>query len=99
TGTPKGAELTHANLTSNANVTVDLFGVDEQAVVLGALPLFHACGQTCALTVSVKVGACLPLIPLFDPERALHIIERYKVTGFEGVPTMYAAMLHHPHAE
>ena len=32
TGTPKGAELTHANLTSNATVTADLFGVDEQAV-------------------------------------------------------------------
>jgi long-chain acyl-CoA synthetase len=98
TGTPKGAELTHANLTSNANVTVDLFGVDESAVVLGALPLFHAFGQTCALNVSVQVGACLTLIPRFDPERALSIIERDKVTVFEGVPTMYAAMLHHPQA-
>ncbi|MGZ8771555.1 MAG: long-chain-fatty-acid--CoA ligase [Aeromicrobium sp.] len=98
TGSPKGAELTHANLTSNATVTADLFGVDEGAVILGALPLFHAFGQTCALNVSVQVGACLTLIPRFDAERVLQIIERDKVTVFEGVPTMYAAMLHQPNA-
>jgi long-chain acyl-CoA synthetase len=99
TGTPKGAELTHANLSSNATMTAGLFGVDERAVILGALPLFHAFGQTCALNVSVQVGACLTLIPRFDAERALRIIERDKVTVFEGVPTMYTAMLHHPHAK
>ncbi|MDP9464049.1 MAG: long-chain fatty acid--CoA ligase [Actinomycetota bacterium] len=98
TGTPKGAELTHANLTSNATVTANLFGVDERAVILGALPLFHAFGQTCALNVNVQVGACLTLIPRFDPERALQTIARDKVTVFEGVPTMYTAMLHHPNA-
>ncbi len=99
TGTPKGAELTHANLTSNATVTAALFGVDERAVILGALPLFHAFGQTCALNVSVQVGACLTLIPRFDAERALRIIGRDKVTVFEGVPTMYTAMLHQPNAK
>ena len=98
TGTPKGAELTHANLTSNATVTAALFSVDEHAVILGALPLFHAFGQTCALNVSVQVGGCLTLLPRFDPEQALRIIERDKVTVFEGVPTMYTAMLHHPQA-
>ena len=98
TGTPKGAQLTHANLTSNAAVTAELFNVDKHAVILGALPLFHAFGQTCALNVSVKVGGCLTLLPRFDPEQALRIIERDKVTVFEGVPTMYTAMLHHPKA-
>jgi long-chain acyl-CoA synthetase len=98
TGTPKGAELTHANLTSNATVTAELFDVDEHDVILGALPLFHAFGQTCALNVSVKVGGCLTLLPRFDPEQALRVIERDKVTVFEGVPTMYTAMLHHPKA-
>ncbi len=98
TGTPKGAQLTHANLTSNASVTASLFSVDEHDVILGALPLFHAFGQTCALNVSVKVGGCLTLLPRFDPEQALRIIERDQVTVFEGVPTMYTAMLHHPKA-
>src|SRR6185295_3162887 len=48
TGTPKGAELTHDNLLRNVEVTIGVFGLDERAVTLGALPFFHAFGQTCA---------------------------------------------------
>ncbi|HEX3831891.1 MAG TPA: AMP-binding protein, partial [Solirubrobacteraceae bacterium] len=91
---PKGAELTHENLLRNIEVTVDLFGFDERAVALGALPFFHAFGQTCALNATVSVGGTLTLIPRFDAGKALAILERDAVTVFEGVPTMYAAMLH-----
>jgi long-chain acyl-CoA synthetase len=94
TGTPKGAELTHHNLGSNTATSSSLFGVDESDVVLGALPLFHSFGQTCAMNNCVRVGGTLTLIPRFDPDKALQIIERDNVTVFLGVPTMYAAMLH-----
>jgi len=63
-------------------------------VILGALPLFHSFGQTAGLNAAVAAGACLSLIPRFDPVKALKIIERDHVTVFEGVPTMFAAMLH-----
>ena len=53
TGTPKGAELTHDNLLRNVEVTVGLFGLDERCVTLGALPFFHAFGQTCALNATI----------------------------------------------
>jgi long-chain acyl-CoA synthetase len=96
TGTPKGAELTHANLLSNVEVSVGLFGLDERTVTLGALPLFHAFGQTCALNGTIAVGGCLTMLPRFDAGQALEIVRRDGVTVFEGVPTMYAAMLHHP---
>jgi long-chain acyl-CoA synthetase len=99
TGTPKGAELTHRNLLRNVEVSVGLFGLDERAVTLGALPFFHAFGQTCALNATVAVGGCLTLIPRFDGGKALEILERDRVTVFEGVPTMYAAMLHDPRAD
>jgi long-chain acyl-CoA synthetase len=99
TGTPKGAELTHSNLLRNVEVSVGLFGLDERAVTLGALPFFHAFGQTCALNATVSVGGCLTLIPRFDGGKALEILERDRVTVFEGVPTMYAAMLHDPRAD
>jgi long-chain acyl-CoA synthetase len=99
TGTPKGAQLTRHNVLRNVEVTVGLFGLDEHAVTLGALPFFHAFGQTCALNATVAVGGCLTLIPRFDAGKALEIIARDRVTVFEGVPTMYAAMLHHPNAE
>ena len=68
-------------------------------MTLGALPFFHAFGQTCALNATISVGGCLTLIPRFDGGKALEVLERDRVTVFEGVPTMYAAMLHHPQAD
>jgi long-chain acyl-CoA synthetase len=94
TGTPKGAELTHANLQRNAVVaTTTLLDLGPDDVVMGCLPLFHSFGQTCGLNAAVAAGACLTLIPRFDPVTALKVIERDRVTVFEGVPTMYVAML------
>ena len=98
TGTPKGAELTHANLAGNVEVASGLFDATPDDVILGALPLFHVFGQTCGLNVSVRVGSLLTLIPRFDPAKALEIIGRDKVTVFQGVPTMFAAMLNLPDA-
>jgi long-chain acyl-CoA synthetase len=94
TGTPKGAQLTHANLRANAAISASsLFGVTQDDVIMGCLPLFHAFGQTCALNVAVLAGASLTLIARFDPKTALSVIERDGVTVFMGVPTMYVAML------
>jgi long-chain acyl-CoA synthetase len=94
TGTPKGAELTHANLIRNAEVSRQLFGYDDRSVILGTLPLFHSFGQTCTLNATVAAGARLTLIPRFDPAKVLELIERDRVTVFAGVPTMYSALLH-----
>src|SRR5690348_14521387 len=97
TGTPKGAELTHQNMLDNCRYgSAELVDTSEEDVILGALPLFHSFGQTCCLNGAVRVGACLTMIPRFEPGKALEIIERDKVTVFEGVPTMYHALLHHP---
>ncbi|GAB4052608.1 long-chain fatty acid--CoA ligase [Catellatospora paridis] len=96
TGTPKGAELTHANLTRNAQVAIDLISMTPGDVVLGALPLFHSFGQTCGLNAAVAAGACLALVPRFDPQAVLATIHQHRVTVFEGVPTMYVALLAHP---
>ena len=95
TGTPKGAELTHDNLLSNVETILEsLIEIQPDDVVLGALPFFHSFGQTCGLNSCMKAGGMLTLIPRFDPDKALEIIARDKVTIFEGVPTMYVGMLH-----
>src|SRR4051794_19287938 len=100
TGTPKGAELTHDNLRENCTITArTLVQITEQDVILGALPLFHSFGQTCGLNAAVATGACLTLIPRFDPIKALEIIGRDEVTVLEGVPTMYHAMLNAPNKD
>jgi long-chain acyl-CoA synthetase len=98
TGKPKGAELTHANLRRNVEIAAGLFDLGADAVTLGALPLFHSFGQTCGLNATISGGGLLTLIPRFDPVKALEIIQRDKVTVFEGVPTMYAAILNVPNA-
>jgi long-chain acyl-CoA synthetase len=98
TGRPKGAELTHDNLLRNVSIATELFGLGAGTVTLGALPFFHAFGQTCALNATIATGGTLTLIARFDAGRALEILERERVTLFAGVPTMYAALLHHPDA-
>jgi long-chain acyl-CoA synthetase len=97
TGTPKGAMLTHANLSVNA-AQVD--SIDDQPDapdrILGALPLFHIFAHTCILNRTILNGGMMVLLPKFEVKAALSAIERTKVTALPGVPTMYRAMLDHP---
>ncbi|MBD1320961.1 long-chain-fatty-acid--CoA ligase [Gordonia hankookensis] len=94
TGKPKGAELTHRGLGRNAEVCVrTLFEASSDDVVMGCLPLFHVFGLTCGLNASVVACATLTLMPRFDPAEALEIIARDEVTIFQGVPTMYSALI------
>jgi long-chain acyl-CoA synthetase len=100
TGQPKGAQLSHGGLTRNARLTAEtLLHNSPHDVMMGCLPLFHVFGLTCGLNATVTAGGTLTLLPRFDPGKALEIIDRDQVTIFEGVPTMYAAMLHHPSAD
>ena len=97
TGRPKGAELTHANLITNAEVTGrDLLRIGADDVIFGGLPLFHSFGQTCTLNTAVAAGATLTVLPRFDPAQALRMLAEHRATIFAGVPTMYSALLHVP---
>jgi long-chain acyl-CoA synthetase len=94
TGQPKGAELTHANLSTNVEIFVtDLVQLGPQDVIFGGLPLFHSFGQTCGLNAAVSVGACLTLVARFVPAKVFEVLARDRVTVFEGVPTMYVGLL------
>jgi long-chain acyl-CoA synthetase len=97
TGEPKGAELTHANLATNVEVfAADLVHIGPEDVIFGGLPLFHSFGQTCGLNGAVSVGACLTLVARFVPAAVFEVLKRDRVTVFEGVPTMYIALLGAP---
>ncbi|HYU83662.1 MAG TPA: AMP-binding protein, partial [Kribbellaceae bacterium] len=86
TGKPKGAELTHGSLNRNQEVSArTLIKVSHEDVIMGCLPLFHVFGMTCGLNIAAARGALLTLIPRFDPVKALEVIQRDKVTVFEGV--------------
>ena len=99
TGRPKGAELTHDNLRRNVEVCVGLFDMGVGDIIFAGLPLFHSFGQTCTMNAAVHGGGTITLLPRFDPGKALEIIARDRCTIFEGVPTMYGALLNHPDRE
>jgi long-chain acyl-CoA synthetase len=94
TGTPKGAQLTHSHLVSNqALIARKLLNIGPADVVLGCVPLCHAFGMTCVLGAAISTGATLVLLPRFDPGKALEMVAAERVTVFEGLPSMYTAML------
>ncbi len=97
TGTPKGAMLTHQNLTANAR-QVDAVDADRTAEdrIMGVLPMFHVFANTCVLNRTVHRGGEIVMLPRFDAAQTLAAIERTKVTSMPGVPTMYQALLDHP---
>ncbi|PRZ18089.1 acyl-CoA synthetase [Nesterenkonia sandarakina] len=96
TGNPKGAMLTHGNLTWNAiNVLTD-FDLSSKDVALMIAPLFHvaALGQG-ALPVLLKGGSII-LEQRFEPGRVLALIEEHQVTNISGVPTTFQLICEHP---
>jgi long-chain acyl-CoA synthetase len=99
TGTPKGAMLSHQNLSANARqvraVDPDR---DNRDVVLGVLPLFHVFANTCVLNRTVANGGCIVMLPRFEAGQALAAITRTRPTSLFAVPTMLQALLDHPNA-
>jgi len=93
TGQPKGAELSHANLLLNALTCNRQFGTVEHDVHLITLPLFHSFGSTVQMNAGIAVGATLVLLPRFDAEKAVSLLQKENVTFFAGVPTMYWGLL------
>ncbi|MEG9194814.1 MAG: long-chain fatty acid--CoA ligase [Candidatus Methanoglobus sp.] len=102
TGVPKAVMSTHYNLVVNTYQVLEwLPDKDAQRdVYIGVLPYFHSYGMTTSLNGPIAFGATIVLIP--DPrdiKTILKSIQKYKVTIFCGVPTMYAAVLNYPGRE
>ncbi len=94
TGVPKGAELTHANLMSNAVMCKSwLYDAREgKEVTLAALPLYHSYGMTTCMNQSIYLAGAMVLIP--DPRDLAGLmrnVNKHRPTLFPGVPTMYVA--------
>lgn len=100
TGTPKGAMLTHQNLSANARqiAAIDPHSSDRD-VIVGVLPFFHVFANACVLNRTVFNGGCIAMLPRFDAGLCLKTLARTKATSMPGVPTMYQALLDHPSLE
>jgi len=91
TGFPKGAMLTHLNLSTNAAQARAWVPAVPRgtAVVYAVLPMFHAYGLTLCLTFAMSMGARLVLFPKFDPELVLAVIKKRPATFLPAVPPIY----------
>lgn len=98
TGRPKGAMLGHSQLTQNAQqvASINPFEDPSKEVFMGALPFFHVFANTALLNHAVAAGASIAMVPRFDSAQVLQTIQKYRTTGFPGVPTMFQALLDHP---
>lgn len=94
TGVPKGAMLTHANLSANTEQVRRLYKNAEPDGdrVLVVLPLFHAFAMTAAMNYAIATGSLLILLPLFDIDETLKTIETLRPTLFPGVPALFSAI-------
>ena len=92
TGLPKGATLTHVNLTTNAaqaRAWVPTVTRGDGCVVYAVLPMFHAYGLTLCLTFAMSMGARLVLFPKFDPDLVLKVVKKRPATFLPAVPPIY----------
>ena len=96
TGVPKGAVLSHVTLYMNADIPGRLFEFSEDDVVVVALPPFHIFGLSSIMNTCVLLGGTMSLVPRFEAAAVLDVVPRDRATVFEGVPTMFVALLQAP---
>jgi acyl-CoA synthetase (AMP-forming)/AMP-acid ligase II len=95
TGAPKGAELTHGNVTANCELIRAFFGIGPADVLLGVVPWFHITGLEVQLNLMAYTGATLVALHRFDVETALRAIQRYRCTVTTLIATINVAILNH----
>ena len=99
TGTPKGAMLTHANISTNVNQVKRWRQLDVRAgdSILGILPLFHVFAMTTVMNFGIASGMEMILVPKFELIDTLKLIGKLRPRMMPVVPTLLNAMLRHPH--
>ena len=89
TSRPKGALITHGNLTANIKALHEAWGWRSDDVLLHVLPIFHVHGLTVALHGALHAGAAAVMLPRFDADRTLALLESRRFSVFMGVPTIH----------
>lgn len=98
TGVPKGAMLTHANVSANTHQCALWFlGAKPGEKMLGVIPFFHVFAMTAVMNLSVRLGFEIVIpVPRFDLDKTLQAIHKKKPNYFPAVPAIYNAINNHP---
>ena len=95
TGFPKGVMLTHYNVVNNGKYIGDRMELSTADRMMIQVPMFHCFGMVLSMTASMTHGATICPLPYFSPKSALACINAERITAFNGVPTMFIAMMSH----
>ena len=96
TGFPKGVMLTHYNVVNNGKYIGDHMDLSTADRMMIQVPMFHCFGMVLSMTASMTHGATMLPLPYFSPKPALACVHNEHITAFNGVPTMFIAMMEHP---
>ncbi|MBQ5809965.1 MAG: AMP-binding protein [Clostridia bacterium] len=96
TGFPKGVMLTHYNVVNNGKYIGDHMELSTADRMMIQVPMFHCFGMVLSMTASMTHGATMYPLPYFSPKPALACVHNEQITAFNGVPTMFIAMMQHP---
>ncbi len=98
TGRPKAAMLSHANISANLQQVTAWASeiVEGRQTIMGILPFFHVFGMTTVMNFGLSAGSLLILMPRFEVDRAVRLLDKHRVTVMPGVPTLFNAILNYP---
>ena len=96
TGFPKGVMLTHYNVVNNGKYIGDHMDLSTADRMMIQVPMFHCFGMVLSMTAAMTHGATMYPLPYFSPKPALACVHNEHITTFNGVPTMFIAMMQHP---
>ncbi len=95
TGFPKGVMLTHYNVVNNGKYIGDHMDLSTADRMMIQVPMFHCFGMVLSMTASMTHGTTMYPLPYFSPKPALACVHNEHITAFNGVPTMFIAMMQH----
>ncbi|MEE0840773.1 MAG: AMP-binding protein [Acutalibacteraceae bacterium] len=99
TGFPKGVMLTHYNVVNNGKYIGDQMDLSTADRIMIQVPMFHCFGMVLSMTASMTHGTTMYPMPYFSPKPSLACVHNEHITAFNGVPTMFIAMMQHPDFE
>lgn len=99
TGFPKGVMLTHYNVVNNGKYIGDHMELSTADRMMIQVPMFHCFGMVLSMTASMTHGTTMYPLPYFSPKPSLACVHNEHITAFNGVPTMFIAMMQHPDFE
>lgn len=95
TGSPKGAVLSHKNLTSNASMFSAAVGIMAKDNVLCILPMYHCFAWTCAVLNPLLSGATIVILDTFSPKETTNVIKKENISLIYAVPSICNVLTRH----